>query len=377
MINSHPLFDPTPSDGGSNTAAEQSTPATISADNAGSEFSTADFLRDAKNIESPDVTYVDDNVTPTDPSISPPNPGAPDPVEKPDVDDEPIAPPQRQPNVRQSQPRQSLQRKYDGLDEDEVPLFNQMSNAAYERIYPEWLKHKESAKELETLKKDLEVAQSKRYYEEEGAWTLHPEYREAQANLTDLDTEVNFWKEQFALVEDGKPWNDLEYNRKDGNYYKGEDRQPSSAAKAEILDKLNQARGGQRELQGRLTNIQSTFKSRHESVQGALKQVHQEMFGGLDITKPHIAGPYKEALSKFPKEFQSMEWAQMLAKSKVTIEGLVQILRSKEISANGKAAIKKVIISQGPGPGGQGSGTGLSTKELDARFSQMARTPMS
>jgi len=43
-------------------------------------------------------------------------------------------------------------RKFDGLEDDEKILFDQMSNQAYERVYPQYLKAKEYEKELNTLR---------------------------------------------------------------------------------------------------------------------------------------------------------------------------------------------------------------------------------
>lgn len=326
-------------------------------------------MNSAKDIEAPEIRY---ETSSPEAIHAPPEPEPDETPEEVTTEETPEAASKSGQSFQSSKPPKTS-RVFDGLADDEKPLFQQMSNAAYARIYPEWIKRQEAAEKISKLEKDLEVANAKRYYEEDGAWELDPDVKSTKENLSGLDTEQAFWKEQYAAVEAGEKWYELVLD-KNGRLAYGKEQEPSAAAKAEILSKLTEVSTLRGQLKNRLDGLSSTFKQRHQSVSEGLKKVDQEIFGSLDMTKPHIKTAYENHLKAFPRELQSNTMAQMLAKSRVVIEGLVSLLRSKEVSSNGKTAVRKVVTSQGPGPsGGTGSSSGNDADRLARGFASMTR----
>lgn len=352
------------------TEASGASPQTIGGDSfgGGDGYSAADFMKEAAELEAPNVI---DEAESHDEELAP---AAEESSEETPPPEEPSPSSTGQPLKPPGAPQKSV-RKFDGLADDEIPLFKQMSNAAYDKLYPAYLAHKESQTTQESLRKELETANAKRFYEEDGAWNLHPEVKAYQQNLNDLDTESSFWEEQLTNIRNNEPWYELA--SVNGKYQYGTKHDPSPQGEARVMRFISEASAMRGQLQEKLNGITSTFKTRYQSMDKGVRTVLDSMFSSLDMKQPHISKPYEENLAKFPSELRSNPLAQGLAKADVVIQGLMKLLRSKEISSENKAAAKKVVVRQGPGPGGAvGSGNGQSTADIDKRFQAMTGSPM-
>ena len=275
--------------------------------------------------------------------------------------------------IQKYRQEQKNNRKYDGLDEEESKLFKQMSQAAYDRLYPAYLASKESATKLKALEDTNKQLENRRWYEEDGAWTLSPEYQEAKQNVDLLDFEENYWTEQLTKVERGEEYNPLD--GKPGDYKEGPLKPATVEAKVNIMRKLQAIGGYKQQLATKIDSITKNFASKHKSFGEGLKGVNDHLFGKLDITLPHIAPQYKSWLEKFPTEFQGQLPYQMLAKSAVVIEGLAKALREKEALGGLKKSARVTASSSGPGNGKAVGGTsatnGNSAANWDKEFQSL------
>jgi hypothetical protein len=358
--------------------------------NSGDGYGVSEFLSEAAaqpKIETP--TYENntgaDGGTETNSDSSQANPAEGQTLEgtlKPRETAE-QTPPQPKRTIQEIQAYRSAQtraRKFDGLADDEITLFKNMSQEAYNRLYPMFLDHKKSEERIKELETAAVTADQRRWYEEPNAYQLHPDYAAATATDSNLNTELSFWQEQLAAVEDNKPWNQLVYNDSNGKreYIRGEVQDPSSMAKAQILSNISQCQQYKSTNANRIANIQQNFAGKYKSYNDSLSNADKTMFGKLELDKnPELNNTYNEWLAQFPKEFRGQLPYQMLAKSAAVITGLVKKLRETEAGAVRRQAVKATVVTGGPSNGSATSASGKTGKDYERGFEELTRRRLS
>lgn len=278
--------------------------------------------------------------------------------------------------IQQYRHEQNKARKLEGLDEEEAKLFKQMSQAAYDRLYPAYLKSKEADARLKELEETNKALENRRWYEEENAWELSPEFRATKENIDLLDFEENYWTEQLARIEKGEDFEPLA--GKPGEYTRGAAQPATVEAKVNVLRKLQTIGGYKQQLNSKIESLKTDFSGRHKSFQDGLKGVDQHLFGKLDVKLPHLESQYKSWLNRFPKEFQGQLPYQMLAKAALVIDNLAKELRKTEATSPLKKSVRNATLSVGPGNGkAVGSGEGNSLKAVESRFEQLTGKKLS
>lgn len=342
-----------------------------------SDFSLGEFFSDAKaapRVEDP--VYEDDKSadgaqsregqTPPDDTASQ---NQPDPSQ-----------PQKRTikEIQDHRHAQAKARSFEGLDESEVPLFKQMSQQAYDYLYPKYLASRKQEEKIKELEEKAASADSRRWYEEPDAYILHPEYRELQSHNENLGIEERFWTEQLANIEEGKPFYTLERERgADGKYvYKyGEEQQPSPTAKATIISNLAALTQHKLSAGAKLRELQNSFTGKHKSFTDSLEKINKTVFGGVDFQGDNpVAKSYQAYLNQFPSEFRSQKPYQIIAQSGAVIEALIERIRSFEATKTAKAGVAKVVRAAGPGNGvATGAGEPSDSSKYDKAFASMTR----
>ena len=280
--------------------------------------------------------------------------------------------------IQQHRSAQAKARKFDGLAEDEVPYFKQMSQQAYDFLYPKYLATKEHEAKIKELSEQAQIADQRRWYEEPDAYTLHPEFRQINQHTQDLSTEEDFWKQQLEKLEAGETCNQLVFETdKNGNrvYKYGPEIEASPAAKADIIQKLAALTQFKIAANGKLDSLKQSFVGKHKSFGESLDRVNNTLFGKLDFTdKSPLGQRYQAFLNDFPAEFRTQTPYKMLAQAGAVIEGLVQRIRTAEASKSAKAGVAKVVKLAGPGSGvAASSGNGESSEKYDNFFKTATR----
>ena len=348
---------------------------------SGSGFGVSEFLADAAAAPKAEPNY-EDNTSP-DGSGSRPNQnnGEEDDANQPQPTEPQPAPKRTLQEIQAHRHQQAKARVFDGLSEEETPLFKQMSQQAYDYLYPRYLASREQEQKIKELEEKVNAADSRRWYEEPEAYTLHPEYRELQDHSNNLGIEERFWTEQLANIEENKPFYTLERERgADGKYvYKyGQEQQPSATAKATIISNLAALTQHKISASGKLKSLQADFAGKHKSFNDSLGKINKTVFGGVDFNGDNpIAKSYNAYLNQFPAEFRSQLPYQLIAQSGAVIEALVERIRSSEATKTAKAGVAKVVKVAGPGSGvATSSGAPDEAERLNRGFSAMTRRPL-
>lgn len=262
-------------------------------------------------------------------------------------------------------------RKFDGLEQDEIPLFKSMSNDAYNRLYPMFLEHKKLTSEHEKLKSDFEKNQNTHFYEQEGAWTLSPEYKTLSSNVQRLGSEVSHWQEQLALAAAGEPWTPLVLDAQ-GNVVYGEPREGGPAAQAQIMSALTKAHSLQQTYGGKLEVYQEQFRNKHKEFVDSLQGVRKRIFQGADLDK--LAKAAESKLQMFPSYLHKRPEVQTLAEALVIIDGMTALLKGRDSKANVAKVKQAIQANSGGGESVIGSeGRGNNGRTVGDVLSVMAK----
>lgn len=273
------------------------------------------------------------------------------------------AQPQSQPGSTPVTRGLNSKRKFDGLDDNEKRLFNDMSTPAYEYLYPKYLKSREQEQEIERLRAEQSQLKETSFYDQEGAWKLTPEYEQLSTNLSYLQWEQQFWEKQLGAIEDalslpleeqkGAMIPVLDHYDQQGNPVITE-LPASRQLRAKILSQLNLAQTHIVDHNNKIQNLSAGFKDKHKSYLNNLKEVRSKMFAGYPTDK--LSAHAQKKLEAFPPFTRSRPEVQMLAEAWVLFDALIYSL--KKSKANGISNTIRGNTSANSGPAGGSSSAG-------------------
>lgn len=100
-------------------------------------------------------------------------------------------------------------RDYSGIKPEDVPIFKQMSDAAYARTL-EWYKNQRAIEEVEgKYTKELSELKDYRFYSHPEAYKFSPEYTQAAATYRSQSAAVDHWEKALERLENGEPIQDI------------------------------------------------------------------------------------------------------------------------------------------------------------------------
>lgn len=266
-----------------------------------------------------------------------------------------------------------LSRDYSGLEPDEVEMFKQMSNRAYNGMYKRWLDAKKAIAEREDLRRQLEEQRSVHFYEQEGAWTLSPEYQQLSQGREQLSREANFWQQQLENLEAGNEWSDLMLDA-NGRVVVGPPQPPSPQGKARVMSGLTQAHTMLNSLGSQISSFEQNFKSKHQSFASKLTQLEAQVLGGAENIKKLDAHIGKK-LELFPAHMRGRQEIRSFARALLVIDGLTNLLRQAKGQATSAAIKTQTARSAGP-TGASGGAGGAAPQTVGAIYDEFKRAKM-
>ncbi len=182
------------------------------------------------------------------------------------------------PNANITTPKPA-DRIFDGLAEDEKPLFKQMSNDAYNKLYPEIL----------GLRKQSQNASA---YNNPESYKLTPQYSEALSNYSQLDTYVKHLESQLL-----RPDNKLIPLTTDvnNNVVAGAEIEVSEADRAVVRQNILQLQQEQNQHLIEVEGLQKTFQDQHSNRKDQITSLLSKF--GSHATAPDT--PETQEMNKF------------------------------------------------------------------------------
>lgn len=212
-----------------------------------------------------------------------------------------------------------VQRDLTGIAEEDAPLFRQMSNEAFNKLKPIYLKQREAENQLVEYQKQLEEAKNNpqvppHYFTHPRGFMLQDEYLAAVGDASKAQQIVDHWNRQMIKIRQGEKWQPLEENEK-GDLVFGEERDADAEGEVfvnrQILFSQNQLTNVRNDLNGIITG----FSSKSNDAINWVKNVENQFFPDYDKPEHPTAQLQKSLLDQIHPAFKSDPLAKILIKT--------------------------------------------------------------
>lgn len=186
-------------------------------------------------------------------------------------------------------------RDFTGFDKDEIKLLKKLDNGRFLKVSQKWKELKEKAAEVETLKQQTtnltkqlrEGGIPETWSEHPEAYVLHPEYQKLSNDISRVDYEENFYRQQALRVKNGEEWQHITGYQQNGQPILSQAMKASNEADIwlnSIIGKAAHVKGG---IEQQINNIQRNFQHQHQSATTEIKtQIDQFVSKLIDPLKP-------------------------------------------------------------------------------------------
>lgn len=276
--------------------------------------------------------------------------------------------------VKTTTPTRPGERVFEGLAPEEVPLFKQMSNDAYAKLYPAYLESKKlkgelTAKEAEFATK-LKEAESKRFYDHENAYLLDPEIQQYSKQVKEFEDLEEHFTEQLVAIKSGKPWFDVERDAK-GQLVTSAAQQPSPQAEIAIQQHLYRLAAQKQYVGAEAQKRVASFKDEFTQVNTKIKEFETNILGPFE----KVIAPHRDkVLNLFPASVRGKPEYKAIAGLIVPLNQVVN--SNQQLSARKTADPNAGAIASGSPTEGQFPSAGGSVnppKDVNSLIDRMNR----
>lgn len=220
------------------------------------------------------------------------------------------------------------QRQY--ADEEEKRYFRDMSNEAYNKLYPIWSQHKngefvpksEHEKRLKEAEERASQVKSERWYDHPKAYLLSEDYGQAQHNAAIYRDIVDHYRTALANVTNGRGFYRIVPDANEKFIIDTRQEIPASPqAHAFITAELSRFYHEQMNADQQLKQFETGFGQRFNPIKQALDKVESTTFERYEKA-PGFERAWKGELSMFPRELQGLPEYRLLAKASVILKAL-------------------------------------------------------
>lgn len=242
-------------------------------------------------------------------------------------------------------------RDYSGLNDDEVKLFKNMSAESYRKMRPIYEQHKKIAdREAQIAEREKKAvnAMPKGVFDNEHAYILSPQFKQAHQAAEAFRFESDYWAKQLAAIESGEQWKPLMRDTKTGELFEGKPVDATPQAKADVLRNLTQATHQHSIHQQRLQEVQGGFAQRRNAIVEGVRNYEKQFFHFFEgENNPHKAA-IDALLQVIPEDIRDHPLASGYAKAMHTIRLLHENNQKLQAAANMKAKAASDAKLAGP-----------------------------
>jgi len=200
-----------------------------------------------------------------------------------------------------------------GVAVDKLPIFKQMSNDAFNYNVELLKDHKEAVAKREEIQTQLEESAKSdmpnSYFDHPEAFTLNPEYRKANAEVSHLDRARQHYAQQHVKIRAGEKWQDIAGTNQDGSYQLVE-KEADAQSEVTVMQNLNE--------------LQTFTNQRRQEIQGMEARFAQARAG-----RQSVFSEYENAF--FPQYKDSADNKH--------IKAINQVLAQKQVADNPMAGL--------------------------------------
>lgn len=237
-------------------------------------------------------------------------------------------------------------RDFTGLDEEEIPYFRKMGNAAFAYFKPRYLNAKTLQEENEKLKKNMEVASKASFFDHPEAYRLTPEYQDCVQQRQISSFEIDHWRQCLAAIRAGEKVSVLTGYDQQGQPIYSQPLDPDASLEADVTNALIKANANLSRAQDKAESLKTSFSAQHKTFVADMDKVRGEIFKGVDPTKLEKAS--KAKLSMFPAYLHGRPEIQTIASLLAVIDGYSMLLEKRRAQNVTQTAKARTATNGGP-----------------------------
>ena len=265
--------------------------------------------------------------------------------------------------------KSAASRDFSGLPQDTVPLFQKMSNEAFNHLKPFYLEALQTKQQLEETRNQLKQVENKElpqnYYEHPSAFVLSPDYAQAAQNAQLADSVLEHWRSQLDAIRGGATeYQTLVKDPSTGQLVIGGNAKVEAGTQSRVEQIFFAANQQANQWRGKLSQVQESFQSKHQQAVNDLRNFEDSFFKVFKDEKHPLQAAVKDTLSKMNPAFRANPLASFVAKSYVTINALTDLLAKQKSGAKTNAA-KIAEAQKAAGPLETGAGGSVAKKGSD------------
>lgn len=294
------------------------------------------------------------------------------------TENKPKLPPLNQPSNKTVIPRD-----VSDLPEEDRPLFERMSNDAFNKLKPMYKEYGTLKAEKEANAKKLQenealIAQLKQglqpvpdnYYEHENAYVLTPEFNKASSELSMAEAVRNHWQSQLERVMSGEKTFTTLMRDQQGTIRVSQPMQVDAATDATLRNNLAFAFEQVGNRKAALDSVAQSFQVKAKEASSWLGQWEKGTFPIFD--KPEgkeLVEQAKDLVLKFPPAYRSNPLVHAFAKSLVLNNRFIAMLQSKQQTPTAaqpkKQTAKAPSLAEVNGDGGEQTNGSAAEVSID------------
>lgn len=241
-------------------------------------------------------------------------------------------------------------RDFTGIDEQDIPLFKQMSTSAFEKAKA-WYTAAKSAGDLpskyEALNKEHAELSKYRFAGHPESYRFADEYKEIEGRQADNEALLSHWTKQLEAIEGGQltftnPVQDAKGNWKLEPIQLTEAELPR--AKVWMQTQLQEVYANRKMIDSEIANLKNDFSQRNTKLDADLDNLYKETLGKYE---QHLKAAADKHLAAFPKHFTAFNphAAKLLAYSLSALEVLAS---GGQRATAAKTAVERTAKNAGP-----------------------------
>lgn len=254
-------------------------------------------------------------------------------------------------------------RNYDEFEPEDQKILKQLSNKQFNQLKERLRDIYNEREQTKELKQKLAEIESNgvpaNYFEHPNGYVLSPEYQNISSQYNTVASVAAHWEQQLANIEGGQPWTTIQADS-NGNPTLGQQFEPSSQSKANVMSQMQKAQAMLSSLQTKAESISSNFAKQHKDATEYISNVTKEYVKKL----PDEIKPSSEDVEALRKLLPAAYKNHILAELTGTVFGIarkqdaiIKSLRAKKVKAEKLAEDQRRA--------GPKSSKAKATKDLD------------
>ncbi len=247
-------------------------------------------------------------------------------------------------------------RDFTGLPDEDKEIFQNMSRAGYEKLYPIYRKLQEgkidvdqavkAVNRVKELEAELAKPRVATYHDHPDAHYLDQAYRQTLVERSTAQDTVTFWEKQLAAAKAGQPIHALQKGP-NGELQVVGPYEANPAAEAHIMRQLTESVQTLSTYQAKLSQIAESHKATYGNYTKGLDEFYKKHFGPHEESLKSLAQKHLDSIPEFAREKRE---AKIAAYALAALEALVRNQQQSATTQAATAATAKAAKSAGPSP---------------------------